>query len=271
MSHGFTAIKEMGLDRFAERFTSTLNIGCLIYDNRGFGDSDVLPGQPRHEILPPVQNSDIGDAVTYAQSRPDVDPDHVGLWGVSYSGGHVLWSGAVDRRVKAVLSMFPCVSGWDTFHKLIRPDFVPALNLLFQQDRLARAKGKTPATMPAIDPDPLKPSALPMTEAYGFFSAWAKHTNWKNEVTVRSIEALRAYEPGEHISHLSPTPLLMTIAERDFAAPTDLALKAYARALEPKELHMVSCGHFDGFSDPMFETIARRQIDFLRKTLCRDG
>jgi len=103
MSHGFSALKEMDLNTFAEYFTSKLPLGCLVYDNRGFGDSDVKDGHPRHEIIPAVQTSDISDAITYAQSRPDVDPEKIGIFGSSYSGGHVLWVGAVDRRVKAVL------------------------------------------------------------------------------------------------------------------------------------------------------------------------
>jgi cephalosporin-C deacetylase-like acetyl esterase len=78
----------------------------------------------RDKIIPTVQYSDISDAITYAQSRNDVDADKVGIWGSSYSGGHVLWVGAVDQRVKAALSQIPCVSGYDTFHRLIRPDFM---------------------------------------------------------------------------------------------------------------------------------------------------
>ena len=79
------------------------------------------------------QTSDIGDAITYAQSRDDVDSDKIAIWGSSYSGGHVLWVGAVDRRVKAVLCQAPCVDGWANFHRLIRPDFVPGLNKMFEQ------------------------------------------------------------------------------------------------------------------------------------------
>lgn len=132
MSHGFSALKEMDLDTFAERFTSQLQLTCLVYDNRGFGDSDHKPGSPRHEIIPAIQTSDISDAITYAQSRDEVNPDKIGIWGSSYSGGHVLWVGAVDRRVKAVLCQVPCVDGWANFHRLIRPDFVPGLNEMFQ-------------------------------------------------------------------------------------------------------------------------------------------
>lgn len=132
LSHGFSALKEMDLDTFAAHFTSQLPLTCLVYDNRGFGDSDVKPGEPRREIIPAVQCSDISDAITYAQSREDVDPEKIGIWGSSYSGGHVLWVGAVDRRVKAVLSQVPCVSGWENFHRLIRPDFIAGLDRTFQ-------------------------------------------------------------------------------------------------------------------------------------------
>jgi hypothetical protein len=41
--------------------------------------------------------------------RTDVDPDRVGILGSSFSSGNVLWVGAVDRRVKVVLSQVPLV------------------------------------------------------------------------------------------------------------------------------------------------------------------
>jgi hypothetical protein len=86
----------MDLTTFAERFTSKLPLSCLVYDNHGFGSSDVKEGQPRHEIIPAVQCSNISDAITYTQSRFDVDANKIGMWGGLYSGGHVLWVGAVD-------------------------------------------------------------------------------------------------------------------------------------------------------------------------------
>lgn len=104
MAHGWSALKEMDLDAFAEHFTAQLPITCLVYDNRGFGASDAAPGQPRHEIIPSAQRDDYSDAITYAQTLPEVDPARIGIWGSSYSGGHVLYVGAADRRVKAVLS-----------------------------------------------------------------------------------------------------------------------------------------------------------------------
>lgn len=82
------------------------------------------------------------------------------------------------------------------------------------------------------------------------------------------MEAVRSYLPATHIQHISPTPLLMTVAENDTLVSTDLALKAYELALEPKELHILPGGHFDGYSGPNFERNAGRQVEFLKKTLC---
>ena len=132
MSHGWSALKEMDLDVFAEHFTTNLDITCIVFDNRGFGDSDTKEGQPRSEIIPSVQQSDISDAITYAQGRDEVDPKKIGIWGSSYSGGHVLYVAAVDKRVKAVISQAPMVDGWENFNRLVRPHFQPPMNDAFE-------------------------------------------------------------------------------------------------------------------------------------------
>jgi len=106
MCHGFGAVKEMGIDKFAERFTSTISVNVLVYDNRCLGASD---GEPRGEILPLLQISDYSDAITYAQLRSEVDSAKIAIWGTSYSGAHVLMVGAVDHRVKAVISQVCCI------------------------------------------------------------------------------------------------------------------------------------------------------------------
>lgn len=64
---------------------------------------------------------------------------------------------------------------------------------------------------------------------------------------------------------LSPTPLLMTVPANDTICPTDASLKAYANALEPKELHILPGGHFDAYSGPNFElNVGRRKCFVLR-------
>ncbi|KAE8371874.1 Alpha/Beta hydrolase protein [Aspergillus bertholletiae] len=268
IAHGFSAVKDMILPRFAEHFATNLPMACLVYDHRGFGDSDNQASQPRQEIIPAHQISDYSDAITYLQRRSDINPDRIGIWGTSYSGGHVLCVGAIDRRVKAVVSQVPFVDGWENFHRLIRPDFVPLVNKLIQEDRLAVAAGEAPKCLPVVNENPLAQSALPSPDSYQFFTTYGRGTKWENSVTVKSLEALRGYIPATYVEHISPIPLLMVVAENDQATPPDLALKAYAKALEPKSLHILRGGHFDAYDGSHFEESIKVQTAFLRRRLC---
>ncbi|KAJ5473005.1 hypothetical protein N7530_007006 [Penicillium desertorum] len=224
-------------------------------------------GQPRQEVLPSQQTSDISDAITYAQSRADVDPNRIGIWGSSYSGGHVLYVGAVDRCVKVVLSHAPSTDGWETLNRLLRSDAIDGVNKAFQEDRLARAAGKPAGMIAVVDKDPLKQSTLPTPDSYQFFSAWEAKSNWKNEITLKSLEAARGYNPPAHIHHISPTPLLLTVAENYVVTPTDIALDAYSRAREPKKWQIFPGGHFDGYTGKGLERNASVQADFLKEHL----
>ncbi|KAJ5086202.1 hypothetical protein N7532_010973 [Penicillium argentinense] len=263
MAHGFAVHKEMGLNNFAKYFTSNLRIACLAYDNRCIGASD---GEPRREIIPALQINDYSDAITFAQSLPEVDADKIGIWGSSYSGGHVLTVGAVDRRVKAVISQVPLTSGWDNFHRIHRADFIPRLNKLFADDRRARAKGDKPGRIPVVDKDPHAFSVLPSEDSYNGYIQ-AESLGWINDVTLKSLEAFRAYEPGAYIQRISPTPLLMIVVDNDLVAPTDITLDAFARAKEPKQLHIIPGGHFEPYDGPLFQQNAPVQVKFLQDHL----
>jgi cephalosporin-C deacetylase-like acetyl esterase len=140
ITHGLTCLKEMCLDTLAERLTSVLPIACLVYDHRGDGASDQKKNEPRNEIVPAHQNSDLQDAITYAQSCEDIDAAKIGLWGYSYSGGHSLWVAANDRRVKAVIAVAPFISG-DIIANNMRSDLEDSFIEMLSQGmvfRLAR-------------------------------------------------------------------------------------------------------------------------------------
>ena len=141
MAHGFSAVKEMYLDSFAEVFAAG-GLNVVVFDNRCFGASD---GEPRQEIDPWVQVRDYRHAITYASTLPEVDPGRIGIWGSSYSGGHVLVVAAIDRRVKAVVCQVPLISGHDNLRALVRADFIAGLREQFDADRLARFRGEPPA------------------------------------------------------------------------------------------------------------------------------
>lgn len=243
IAHGFSGLKEHFLDSYAECFQAA-GIASLVWDHRNFGASD---GEPRQEIDPWAQVRDYRHAITYACTLPEVDASRIGIFGSSYSGGHVLVVGAIDRRVKCVVSQAPFVSGKVNFERLVRgPDF-PALRAAFDADRLQRFNGGPPTMLPVAAPTPDQPCALPGRETWDFFQAASDRVDWRNEVTLRSCEMGLEYEPGDYVERISPTPLLMVVATHDTLTPTDAALATYARALEPKGLVLVPGGHFDPY------------------------
>ncbi|MFZ1428260.1 MAG: alpha/beta hydrolase [Geminicoccaceae bacterium] len=245
MAHGFSAVKEMYLDRFAEAFAAA-GLASVVFDNRNFGASD---GLPRQEIDPWQQVRDYRDAITYAEALDETDPDRIGIWGSSYSGGHVLVVGAIDRRVKCVVAQVPLASGHDNARRLIRADYLAGVQGMFAADRRARMAGKPPAMIPVVAEDPAAPSALPTPDSWAWFTETGRTRapSWKNEVTLRSVEMFTEYEPGSYAAFVSPTPLLMVVALGDVLTVADLALAAFERALEPKRLVTLSGGHFDAY------------------------
>lgn len=77
--------------------------------NSGFGDSDTGANAPRQEIIPSQQLSDWSDAITYAQSRSEVDPKKIGIWVNSDLGGGVLTS-YISGLKKSLFSIL-CTKG----------------------------------------------------------------------------------------------------------------------------------------------------------------
>jgi uncharacterized protein len=268
MAHGFSAVKEMYLDKFAEAFAQA-GLAALVFDNRNFGASD---GEPRQEIDPWMQVRDYRHAITYAQTRTEVDDKRIGVWGSSYSGGHVLVVGAIDRRVKCVVSQVPLTSGYRNILRLVRADMIAPTRAQLDEDRAARFAGHAPAMIPVVTDDPAGLAALPTADSYQWFTETGKSraSSWKNEVTLRTVEMLMEYEPGTYVERISPTPLLMIIAQGDHLAVADEAFATYNRALEPKKLVILPSGHFDAYTGNGFEMASGAARDwFVQNLLAR--
>jgi dienelactone hydrolase len=98
----------------------------VTFDYRGWGASDarVILAKPQsatsadrrftaeveevREVVDPIdQTTDLANAVSWAYAEPQCDRQRIGLWGSSYSGGHVVYVAARDPRVKATVSQVP--------------------------------------------------------------------------------------------------------------------------------------------------------------------
>ena len=251
MTHGFAGVKEAYLEPLAEAFVDA-GFAVLLYDHRTWGASG---GLPRHDLDPWRQVEDMRTAVTFLRGRPEVDPARIGVWGTSYSGGHAIVVGALDDRVAAVVAQVPAVSSHQGSLRRSTPEQVTGLLAAIDRDRVATLAGAAPAVLPVTSGDPTRPAAFRSAEAIDFYdSPEVKAAGWVNEITLRSLDWSRGYEPGTFIRRVSPKPLLMIVARQDELTPTDLALAAYEDALEPKKLVLIDGGHFTPYLRPGQDT-----------------
>ena len=167
-----------------------------------------------------------------------------------------------DRAIAAAMSLYwerrigAYVASWlrsrrsaaiRPFLRRVAPPLVEGVLKTMAEDRAQRYAGGTPARRCVI-PDGDAPGIYNEADAVTFWGATAVMApSWENSVTLRSSELASHYEPGAIIGRVSPTPLLMIVAQKDDVTPADLALAAYNQALKPKKLHLIEGGHFDPY------------------------
>jgi dienelactone hydrolase len=126
MAHGWGGVAAQ-LRQDAIQFARA---GYLVvtFDYRGWGASDsrVILTSPQpargdslrftaevqevREVVDPIdQTTDLANAVSWVYGEPQCDRQRIGLWGSSYSGGHVVYVAARDPRVKATVSQVPAL------------------------------------------------------------------------------------------------------------------------------------------------------------------
>jgi pimeloyl-ACP methyl ester carboxylesterase len=271
MAHGWSATKRIYLDRFAEVFAAA-GLAVLLYDNRGFGDSDAAQGKPRYEIDPWEQIRDYQHAITHAQNLPEVDADRIAVWGSSFSGAHAFVVAAIDQRVKAVCGQAPFVSGRATYSNVARENNQVIDPQRFTDERRARATGAPAAMIPVIGTDPARVTGIPTPDAFEWFTE-AHRTlapEWHNEVTLRSLELLRGYEPALYLPLVTPTPLLMIVGRDDSLTGGNLAASAFQTAAAPKKVVFVPGGHFAAYTGSGFALASTAARDWFAEHLLED-
>jgi fermentation-respiration switch protein FrsA (DUF1100 family) len=249
MAHGLSAVKEMGLLGYAEAFARA-GLASVVFDHRCFAASD---GQPRQEADPLQQVRDYRDAISFAETLETTAADRIGVWGTSFAGGHAIVVAACDRRVRCVVSQVPLLSGRENALRLMRAQELADVGAALAHDRRTRFSGGAPAYLPVVSATPNEAAMLPTRDAWEWFTTAGAQTSWQNRLTLRTAELAYDYEPRGCIARVSPTPLLMIVAERDILCQTDVATDAFAAAREPKRLALLPYGHFDLYHGPGFE------------------
>ncbi|RYE51462.1 MAG: alpha/beta hydrolase, partial [Rhizobiaceae bacterium] len=227
----------------------------LLYDHRNLGSSD---GEPLQEIDPWRQILDMRHAITFMRSRKEVDEERIGLWGTSYSGGHVIVVAAMDRRVKCVVTQAFTYDGYTALRRRLGDEGYAAMRKRIDADYDARYTGAEPDYVAVSEPG---------TTSYKHLHHGEAGKIYPNKVTLRSRDLHMGYIPGAFVSRVAPTPMLMIVPDSDTTTPTDLQLKAFGEAGEPKKLLVIKdCEHYGVYMEHL-ETTAKAAIDWFNQHL----
>jgi fermentation-respiration switch protein FrsA (DUF1100 family) len=244
MSSGFAGVKEGFLGNPFHRVIAEAGIAVLLYDHANTGTSD---GEPRQELDPVLQQRGYKDAITFLALRDEVDADRIGIWGTSYSGGHVLSVAAHDKRVGAVVAQAMTISGHRNLLRRYPGRAYEDLRRSWADERLRLARGERPTLVRAFAEES-------ESVRYQLARPPEERGNWRNEVTVRTWELYDEYEPGAFIDRIAPVPLLMILPLGDTMTPTEDAIAAYQRAGAPKHLVTVPGSHYAVYGQEFHRT-----------------
>jgi len=168
----------------------------------------------------------------------NVDPDRIGAWGLSYSGGHVLVIGATDPRVRCLVSQIPVVDGYRNMRRVHGTVGFRAFEALLLEDRRRRFRTGEDGFLPHAAADPTaEVSTWPFPETYEtFVELKAREAPaYENRSTIESAELLMSYDIGPFLPRLLDTPTLVVVAERDDLTLWDLEIEAYNKIPTPKK------------------------------------
>ncbi|RYC88043.1 hypothetical protein BFJ63_vAg9066 [Fusarium oxysporum f. sp. narcissi] len=261
MSSGWSGLRSHFLPEFAARFNKA-GYGVLTYDNRCWGESE---GLPREQVDPTLQTRDYFDVFNFAVTQPEVDPTKVVYWGSSMSGGNAICAASVNHNIAGVILQVPFISG-----EWISRMPGASTSLLLGERAKATAEG-SPSKIPNFPSslDELKSGAsqavLKDPESIPFIGEMEQRgLDWSKTCTVQSLTYALLHEPLAYIHRISPTPMLMIVADQDVTTQPHLQLEAFNKALEPKKLVVLKgMGHFSPYFGTPFEENVQAQIAYL--------
>lgn len=267
MAPGFSVTSHFAVfERYATAIAE-IGVAALLFDYRGFGRSE---GEPRHEVNPWNQARDYRSAVKFLRSLDQVDPERVGVWGVSTSTAVASVVAATDPTIAAVVLQVPAFGD-----EMSPPDpdgtIFKAIGEIVLNAELDSFDRTVLGPLPVVSADQLhSPSFAQTLTAFRWFIEYGGRfgTGWNNQATLARLATPVPFDAQVCIPHIS-APVLMVVAKEDEENDADLSRNVFATVSEPKQLLAVDGGHFGVLypDTPEYELSARTQQGFLQEHL----
>lgn len=259
MAHGLGGTRRSALEPFALR-SAAAGFAVLLFDYRFLGDSE---GEPRQLISVPKQLEDWTAAIAFARATPAIDPDRIGLWGTSLSGGHVITIASEDPRIAAVSAQCPMLDGSASATIALQHaswTSVVAMSTAALIDTSRALLGLSPHYVPLVGRAG-EVAAMVSDDAYeGCMTITPP--DWRNEVAPRLFLTLPLYRPV-NASHHIVCPTLLIACEQDKLV-SNTAIETTAQHIgDNAQLVRLPIGHFDIYLGEWFERASTAQTAFF--------
>jgi dipeptidyl aminopeptidase/acylaminoacyl peptidase len=258
---GWLGLKDAKLYvRYHEALTDA-GFGVLVFDYRGFGDSEG----PR-ELSPSVQLQDLVSAVTYLTTREDVDADAIGVFGTGGTGGgNAVLLADADPRVRAAVSQVPVADGRDWLHRMrSESDWLAFLAALDEDRRLRATTGQGRRVHPREE------IMVPTAERRTTTIKADVDDRIPTAVSLAAADEILDYRPIDAARRLR-TPLMVVGVEGDATTPTDHAEALYEAANGPRRLVMQRhTTHYAAY-DRYWETVTPLIVEWFDRFLRNAG
>jgi len=232
-----SAVKEQAPAIYARNLVNSGYI-TLIFDHRNWGESE---GMPRQEHDPQGSVSDIKSAVSYLETRDDVDADRIGVTGICVGAGYAMAAAATDPRITA-LALVAGVYGWARTNEAsfgqewMRSYLIEVNEHVAQQEQSGETQHLT-----AVGPEgSTEPLASPSPDAYSYYGSPERSYSpyWQNRFTWNSIAKMMSYDARPFAGLLS-TPTIVVHGLTDPFTTPDMAREVYDHPRGPKKLELI--------------------------------
>lgn len=255
---GYTGIRSLYLPDIA-RTLNEAGYVALTVDFKGWGDSEG----PKSRLAPHSRVADVQAALTFLEAQPQVDPKKIGIYGTSYGGATVIWTAAIDPRVKCVVSTVGVGNGARWMRSVRRPDEYQDLLEISAQDRKARTlEGRSKF----VD----RGEVLLADRQSAELAAAARKKNplAVSEIPLEFIDETLSFNPEWVVDRIAPRPILFIASTGDRLVPPEESEAMFARAGEPKKLVMLEgFGHYEVYGGEAFKQTMAATLDWYRKYL----
>ena len=258
LCHGYTGVKDLYLPDNA-RVLNEAGYVVLTFDYKGWGQSEGSPSR----LAPYSRVADVQAALTYLGLQPEVDEDRLGIYGTSYGGATVVWTGAVDQRVKCIVSTVGVGDGRRWMRSVRRPD---EWHDLLQRSKADREKRVVDGKSAFVE----RSEILLADRQSAELAAAARRNNPAaiNTLPLAYIDETLEFNAEWVVDRIAPRPILFITTDDDRLVPPEESQALYARAGEPKRLvTLKGFGHYEVYVEPAFSQVMTETLAWFRQYL----